>query len=144
MTKETEMMLPVSIEQKELFKATLKDRILDGEMNPMEFYRFAKIATDALDELKKDNEVFDCVMDEIAKYGKEKPVVNGAVITQGSRSTPNYDACNDPVYNELKEQLKAREKFLKGLPPEGTVDPNTGVFINPPTFSTSSYITVKL
>lgn len=126
------------------FKQSMKESILSGQTNPLEFYATAKLLTDAIDEVKKDNEVMDCAFDEVAKYGKEKAVINGSVIAQGSRTIFDYTSCGDSVYNELKEKLKAREMFLKGLPPEGAVNPDTGEFIKAPKTSTSNFITVKI
>lgn len=135
---------PTIAEKKDLVKQSIKDQILSGYLNPLEFYRQAKIIGDVMEDLKKDRDIFDCVQTEILKYGKEKPTVNGAVVTMSSRTTPDYSSCGDPVYNELKEKIKAREQFLKALPPEGTVDPNTGLLIMPPVTKESQFITVKI
>lgn len=136
--------LLTSLEQKETFRLQLREKILNGDLNPLEFYSSAKLITDAIEDLKKDPDVFDCATTEIAKYGKEKPTVNGSVITSAQRATPDYDSCGDTVYNDLKAKLKDREQFLKNLPPEGTVNPDTGELIKPPVFKYSTYITVKI
>jgi hypothetical protein len=127
-----------------LFKTTVKNQILEGYLNPLEFYRKAKIITEAIEDLKKDPDVFDCAWNERQKFGKDKAIVNGSVIEIGQRSTPDYKSCEDPVYNELKEKLKARERFLQSLPDTGTVDPETGLLIKAPVQKISTYITVKI
>jgi biotin synthase-related radical SAM superfamily protein len=142
------LVLPNTVIQKELFRADLKDKILNGEVNPLEFYRQAKLFTDLIEDLKKDSDIFDCAQTERLKYGKEKPVINGSVVDISSRSTPDYNSCNDPVYDDLKEKIKAREQFLKALPKEGLIvtDPETGETktIFPPIFKESSFVTVKI
>lgn len=139
-----ELVMPTSSFQKELFRQSVKDKIMNGTLNPLEFYRQAKLMSDCIDDLKKDPDILDCAHSEVLKYGKEKPSVNGAIVTMSSRSTPEYSTCGDPVYDELKEKLKAREQFLKSLPSEGTVDPGTGLLIKPPVTRESSFITVKI
>lgn len=143
-----ELILPDTVLQKELFRASIKDKVMSGSLNPLEFYRQAKLITDCIDDLKKDSDIFDCAQTERLKYGKEKPVINGSVVDISSRSTPDYNSCGDPVYDDLKERLKAREQFLKSLPKEGLIvtDPETGETktIFPPIFKETSFITVKI
>jgi hypothetical protein len=136
--------LPATLEQKELFKETIREKILEGKLNPLEFYRQAKIIVESVEELKKDSQIFECASTEIAKYGKEKPTINGAVVTPGSKSTYDYESTGDPVWKELKEKIQEREKFLKAIPSGGTVDPDTGLLLQPPTVKVSEFITVKL
>lgn len=130
-------------EKKELFKQVIKDQVLNGYLNPLEFYRQAKIITECIDELKKDSDIYECAYTEREKYGKEKPKINGSVIDHGSRQTFDYKSCNDSEWNRLKEELSKREAFLKNVPPEGTVDPKTGELIMPPSIKVSNFFTVK-
>jgi hypothetical protein len=139
-----ELIMPTSVFQKELFRQSVKNRILGGTLNPLEFYRQAKLITDCIDDLKKDSDIFDCAYSERLKYGKEKPTVNGSIVDISSRTTYDYGSCGDPVYDQLKEKIKSREQFLKSLPPEGTVDPESGLFIKPPVTKESQFFTVKI
>lgn len=146
--EQPELVLPDTVLQKEQFRSTLKNKIVNGEVNPLEFYRQAKLFTDLIEDLKKDADIFDCAQTERLKYGKEKPVINGSVVDISSRSTPDYNSCNDPVYDELKEKIKAREQFLKAIPKEGLIvtDPETGETktIFPPVFKETTFVTVKI
>lgn len=139
-----QLILPTSIEQREQLKHSLRDAVLNGEVNVLDFYRIAKLVTDVMDELKKDPDIFDCAWQERNKYGKEKAIVNGAVIDVAQKSTPDYRSCNDSTYNRLREELSAREKFLKAIPSQGTVDPESGELIMPPVMKVTGYVTVKL
>lgn len=127
-----------------LMKQNIKDQILSGYMNPLEFYKLAKLITEALDDLKKDPDIFDAAYNERAKYGKGKAIINDVVFEIGQKTTPDYKSCNDPVYNKLKEQLAAREQLLKSLPPEGMADTETGEIIKPPVVKISQFVTVKI
>lgn len=136
--------LPTIADKKDLVFTSIKDQIMQGYLNPLEFYRQAKAVGDVIEALKKDPDIFDCAFTERAKYGKEKPVINGSTVDTSQRTTYDYASCGDPTYDRLKEELKAREKFLQSLPEKGTVDPETGVFINAPVQKISTFITVKL
>lgn len=136
--------LPTIADKKDLVKKSLKDQILSGYMNPLEFYRQAKVIADVIEDLKKDPEIFDAAYSERLKYGKEKPSINGSIVDVSTRTTYDYASCGDPVYDELKEKIKDREKFLKALPETGTVDPETGVFIKAPIAKESQFFTVKI
>lgn len=139
--------LPTIVEKKELVFKAVKDQILQGYVNPLEFYRQAKVMEEVIDALKKDPDIFDCAYTEREKYGKEKPKINGATIDTQQRTNYDYKACNDPVWNRLKEELSAREAFLKTIKePLTTVDTATGdtVTIQPPTLKISNFFTVKL
>lgn len=135
---------PTLAAKADLFKKAVKEQILNGYLNPLEFYRQAKVISECIEELKKDADVFECAFTETQKYPKGKAEVNGSIITIQTRNTPDYKSCNDSTYNRLKEELKEREAFLKTIPPQGTVDPLTGELIMPPVTSQSQYITVKI
>jgi predicted DNA-binding protein YlxM (UPF0122 family) len=136
--------LSTMAEKKELVYKSVKDQIVSGYLNPLEFYRQAKVIGDVIEALKKDPDIFDCAWTEREKYGKEKPTINGATVDTSQRTTYDYASCGDPVYDKLKEDLKAREKFLQALPNTGTVDPETGLLIKAPVQKISTFITVKL
>lgn len=141
-------LLPTSLVQKEALRFSVKHDIMEGTLNPLEFYRRAKLITDVIEELKKDSEIFSCAEEERKKYGKEKPVINGSVIDTGSKTTYDYSVCNDPELERLKEQVKRREAFLKSLPKEGFKypHPETGeqIEVFPPAEKVSEFITVKI
>lgn len=136
--------LPTMADKKDLVYKSIKDQIMQGYLNPLEFYRQAKAVGDVIEALKKDPDIFDCAWTEREKYGKEKHVINGSTIDTSQRTTYDYSTCGDPTYDRLKDELKAREKFLQNLPEGGTVDPETGVFIKSPVQKISTFITVKL
>lgn len=55
--------------------------------------------------------------------------------TQNGRAFYNFKACNDPVYESLKDGLKEREEMLKSLTiPTEIPDEDTGevLLLNPP------------
>lgn len=138
------IVLPSTPEKKAVAVARIKNEILEGRLNPLDFYRQAKLFGDMIEELKKDADIFDCAYSERLKYGKQKPTINGSIVDLGSRTTYDYDSCGDPTWKELKEKLKAREQFLKNIPSGGVADPETGLLIEPPTAKVSEFFVVKI
>lgn len=136
--------LLTSVEGKEAARIAIREKVLNGEINPLEVYRQAKLMELLIEEIKKDPDILDAAQSERDKYGKEKPKINGAVVDNGSKTTYDYASCGDPVYDKLKEDIKAREAFLKAIPAGGTVDPETGLLIQPPVQKISNFITVKI
>ena len=69
-------------------------------------------------------------LEEIRKYKGEGKSIAGATVrhTEGGRL---YDFSNDETWNKLKEQVKEREDFLKGLKTE-MADTQTGEVSCPP------------
>ncbi len=131
-------------EKGDILKQSIKEQILSGYLNPLEFYRQAKLISDCIEELKKDAEILECANTEIRKYPKGKADINGSTIKLVSRDTPDYDSCCDPVYEELKEKMEARKKFLKNIPSTGAADPETGQILYPPVLKNIEYIQVEL
>lgn len=108
--------------------------------NPLEVMiklkAFKNIVDSAIKQVEEDS------ITEADKYGKgEHKIMNvGFQVKDGSR---RYDFTNDSTYNDLKQQLKDREAFLKGITKE-MVDPETGELIQPPVINyTKESITVK-
>lgn len=104
-----------------------------GNINPIDFAVKRKFVMDALDEVYKDPEVKQILVNEISGYGKEKPVKHGAEVTV--RSIGKYDYSKDPVWASIKfnmaaqeAELKAQEELIKVATKTGSIisDPNTG------------------
>ncbi len=121
--------------QKEVAEA-LVQKVLDGNVSPINAYVQLKGVADALVAAIKDPDFVNCVLNERMKWGKETPVFHGAIVAVSEGGVKyDFDVCGDSVYNdlakqkkELDEKIKERQKFLMGLPEEGVTaaDPNTG------------------
>jgi hypothetical protein len=144
MNTQTDILLPDTVSKVQLMKLSIREQVLEGELNPLEFYRRAKLIVECFEELKKDPDILELAHQERAKWGKEKPSINGSIVDTSSKTTYDYESTGDPVYQELKEKLKQREAFLKAIPSGGTVDPETGQLLMPPVTKISNFITVKI
>jgi hypothetical protein len=87
----------------------LTDRINDGEVNPVEAHIKLKAIVKACEVAIKQTE--QTVADEAAKYGKTFQAFGAEITLKEGSLTPNYE--EDPIYADLKAQLKAREELLK-------------------------------
>lgn len=116
--------------------SNLVDNVLENG-NPLEVAEKIKVMEEIIEGVKKDKRYKDYALDEIAKYGKEGYVSPNGVKIEQMTAGGKYDfsKCEDIVWQELNfklqsitEQLKAREAFLKTLPPFGLVvtDQETG------------------
>ena len=121
--------------QKEVAEALVK-KVLDGNVSPINAYVQLKGIADALTAAIKNADLVDSVLTERMKWGKETPVFHGAIVAISEGGVKyDFDACGDPVYDDLAkekkaldEKIKERQKFLMGLPEEGAVvtDTRTG------------------
>lgn len=99
--------------------------------NPLEAAEKVKVMEEIIAGFKADKRYKDYALEELSKWGKDGYTSpRGVKITQMEAGGGQYDfsVCNDPVVIELQSKLKARQEFLKKLPPEGLVvtDQTTG------------------
>lgn len=132
--------------------ARFTQAIVNGDVSPLETVAKMKSIQEVITLFLKDEEVTKAVIDQVDKYGKgEIPTSSGASF-QVKETGVKYDfsQCNDPVWNNLKEQadrineeLKEREKYLKVIKNHKTeIDEETGevyTIIPPIRTSTTSY-----
>lgn len=120
-------------------KQQAKELFLNGEIDPIKGWINMSRFSQAVEELKKDDDIKDFVLTELAKYGPETTF--GDCILQQIEAGVKYDysVCNDSTIEELHrqqkvimEKIKEREKMLKTMPASGLADPETGEIIYPP------------
>ena len=110
-----------------------KQQILNGVVDPLEADHFLK-CLEELVKVRKDKEVQAVVLEEAEKYAGQS--FKGSFPKVVERRTA---IINDTKLNELKAQVKAREKMLKSLS-EPVVDPETGEELLPPEFKVTRSI----
>lgn len=150
----------ISRQNARIFHDQVKERIKDtgdGLFEYIELIKFVEklsevISGNSQSKILPDTELREMVRTEVAKYGKDGFVTKRGAKFQLAEVGYKYDyeACGDPVYEELasalefaKEQLKARQEFLMNVPKEGLdiITPEGQVVqVFPPNkTSTSSY-----
>ena len=95
------------------FVADLVDKLKDGIADPIKVYLQVKKMEDLLTQIKEHKEYKDLVMDEAVKFGKKFEMYGASFELRAGAS--RYDFSNDAEHAELKEKLKQREAFLKGV-----------------------------
>lgn len=120
--------------QRDLCEKILQ-QVENGEINPLYAAAVLKGMIESLTNALKDPRMFDGVQKEGEKFGKEKIICQGATFSICETGVKyDFDACGDPIYNELAKQkaeldekLKERTAFLKTIKQSMTVvDDNTG------------------
>ena len=125
----------------------------EGLSDPLKIHYQIKCIEDFVKTLTSDAEYKTLLLDEASKYGKSFEHLNAKFEVKEMGVKYDYSVCNDPTYNKLKAQLtviedelKAREKYLKAIPPQGvqTLLEDEVVTIYPPAKSSTTSITVNL
>lgn len=144
--------LPGSKTDLAIFSRQIKAEILQDDRDPLLILKQLKFIEKLIADLLTDKELDDHFLNEAYKYGKEKTIehLDCKFTIQETGVKYEYDACGDPVWNDLtaqlnklKETIKEREKFLQNAG-EGFVEPNTGVFVNKPPRTSKTKVTVRL
>lgn len=144
--------MPGSKAELEIFSKNIKAEILQNDRDPLLILKQLKFIEKLIADLLTDKELDDHFLNEAYKYGKEKTIehLECKFTIQETGVKYDYEACGDPVWNDLnaqvtklKESMKKREMFLQNAG-EGFVEPNTGVFVNKPPRSSKTKVTVRL
>lgn len=142
--------LPLTKKEQQSFYQQIKNEIANGNANPLHLKVVLKAVSDTIKMIDQDEDIKFMTLKEADKYSEKTFDAYGCKISLSNRKTFDYSECNDSVYNSLvatfeatKEEIKKREEFLKAIPNEGTVNPETGELITAPKFTTSEIITVK-
>jgi hypothetical protein len=145
--------LPSGKEQVQLFVRKLKDEILANDKDPLKILVQLKYIEKTIAEVLKDEDLDYHFLKELLLYDKDEQVkINGADLRQSEVGVKYfYEDSGDSVWNDLEKQIKElsekkkeREKFLQNIPSEGTVDPNTGLFLTRPGKHSKTKVVVKL
>jgi len=129
-------------ESKAKFIQECKDEILSGNVNPLQTEVYLKNLADIIKKIREDKDVKEYVMAEAEKNGKTFDF-QGNKVTVSSKRTFDYSQCGHSEYNKLVARKKELENFLQAMPKDAQVfDPETGEKLNPPTFTTASFLQI--
>lgn len=81
---------------------------LEGEVNPLKIKIACKTAIEYFSQI--DAGIKDAALTEAAKFGKSTELLNAKIEVRNTATT--YDYSNDPVWVELKNKIKEREKLM--------------------------------
>ena len=119
-----------------------KDEILSGNVNPLQTEVYLKNLADIIKKIREDKDVKEYVMAEAEKNGKTFDF-QGNKIVVSSKRTFDYSKCGHSEYDRIVARKKELENFLQAMPQDAEVfDPETGERLSPPTYTTSSFLTI--
>lgn len=140
---------PVPQAEREAIVQQVRDSILSGDTNPLDAEIALKGLEEMADAIRKAIRYY--VMKEATKYGEKTFNHHGTTIQISERKTYDFSKCGDEFWqglkdaeNTAKEGRAEREKFLKSIPPEGVVLPNTGEILQAPSYTTTEILTIKI
>lgn len=99
------------------FVAQVINALLSGYADPMNVHLQVKCMEEICKAIKEHPDYKTLVLDEARKYGKGYEFRNAKIDVRATAG--KYDFSNDAEWCILKEAIKQRETYLKGLPPEG-------------------------
>lgn len=130
------------------------NRILVGDADPIKVHLQVKAMEEIIKEITSDPQYRDALLDESTKYGKSFERYNGKFSIKETGTRYDYSQCGDPELSglyfqraELDTRIKARESFIKMLPPEGidiVTEDGEVVKVYPPAKSSTTTVTVSL
>lgn len=133
------------------FTAAIKREILSGGDDPLRVLKQLKMVEKTIAGLLKDKDLDNFFIDEALKYGNSFDHLDTHFDIKEVGTKCNYSGCNDSVWNYLNEQcekadakLKEREAFLRTIPLEGIVNPETGELIYRPSKTSTTKVCTKL
>lgn len=140
-------LLPETREEQRIFVHKAIEELMNGGYDIMKFWIQASILADTLNEIKDSLVIKRAAIAEADKY-KDQPFMGCKIGVSKSKSY-NFRDCNYMEWvvakadlEDAKERVKEAEVFLKSLKKQ-VADPETGLLIEPPTFTETEYITVK-
>ncbi len=136
--------MPATKEESKEFARQIKDIILSGEVDPLDFAIHLKAIENFIEALKKDNHVKEAILDEAEKHGEKTFTKLNAKITICEAGVKySYEDDKHDVLTARKKkidlEIKAREAYLKQLK-EPEIDKKTGEIKAIPANKTSTTI----
>ena len=144
--------LPETKEQVNDYFKLIRNSVLAGEVDELDFIKQVTAMENLFKSLKSDEQIKDAVLEAAEKYN-QKSFVKGSAQFQIKEVGVKYDysECNDSLLEELSsqqaelsEKIKAREVFLKSIPVNSEVYGEDGVQLFPPKKSSTTQVVITL
>ena len=143
-------------EERKTFVEQVVNSVYEGEVKAIDTHLQIKAMEEIIEAVKSDQRYKDRVLSEAQNSGSKFEYQNAKFDIREVGTKYDFSKCNDAKHveltaklNELKEQVKQRENYLKNVPIESVdvLDSDTGevVRIYPPskTSTTSVVVTMK-
>lgn len=138
-------------QQRQSFADNVITAIKEGEADPIKIHLQLKCTEDIIKQITGSEEYKKLLLEESAKRGKSFEFNRAKFETKEVGTKYDYSVCEDVEYNklaeqieQLKEKIKAREKFLQNIPDAGVADTENGNMIYKAAKSSSTTVAVTL
>jgi hypothetical protein len=142
-------------EERKSFVQQVVSNAVDGNANMLQLHKQVKAMEDIVKSILASPEYKNELLAEAQKHGKSFKYLNDDWSIKESPAQYDFDACNDPIYTELnneltklEERISTRKEFLKAIPIEGVtmVVEDTGevLKIYPPIKKSTTIVTIKM
>jgi len=144
--------LPETKAQVAKYKSLIRESVLEGEINPLEFASQVTALEQLFKGLKADHLIKDCILEEAEKYGiKSFEHGNAKFCIKEAGVKYDFTTCNDSDWDGLDEMIKqltakkkSRETLLKTITPASEVYSSNGVMLEPPIKTSTTSVAVIL
>ena len=144
--------LPETKTQVQKYVSLIRQSVLNGEVNPLLFLQQVTALELLCTTLKKDELVKDVILEAADKYPtKSFKEGNASYQIKEVGTTYDFSVCNDVEYEQLKseqirinDKLKARENFLKTIPPDSEVFGSDGIQLELPIKKSTTQVVITL
>jgi hypothetical protein len=128
--------------------ALIKESVINGAVDPLDFSAQITILESLFLQLKSDEQIKSAILKEAEKYGLKSFEKGNATFTIKEVGVKyDYSTCNDSTWDmlndkaaELNDLKKERENWLKSMRPNIEVYGTDGVQINPPAKSSTTTV----
>jgi len=131
---------------------SIKNRVLDGEVDPLTFGRLITGIEKLFSSLKKDVLIKDCILEAAEKYSQKSFEHEGAKYTVKEVGVKyDFTNCQDSVYEEIMAEYKEvaqkkkdREDMLKKIDRETAPFGDDGRQLEPPVKTSTTQVVITL
>jgi hypothetical protein len=135
------------------FAQSVVNNAKEGLINPLKLHLQVKCLEDLIKQITSNPDYKELTLDEAYKYGKAFEQFNAKFEIKEMGVKYDFTTCGDPIMNglleqqeTLEQQIKERQKFLKGIPSEGlqTLIEDEVVTLYAPVKTSTTTISVNL
>jgi hypothetical protein len=144
--------LPETKSQIAKYKSLIRDSVLNGEVNPLEFAAQVSALEQLFKGLKADHLIKDCILEEAEKYGAKSFEHGNAKFTIKEAGVKwDFSNCDDfelvsinDAIAELTAKKESRETILKAIIPGTEIFGSDGIQLNPAIKTSTTIVSILL
>ena len=138
-------LLPATKSELTTYAGKVKDELMNGTYNPLEFAGMLKAMEELTKMLRQDADIKVLIEDEADKYPEKTIDLGNFTITKSWRKSYDYTGCDEYLdtleqeVEKLKKVIDARKRTILG-----GVNPETGEIFPEPVVSNQSIISISI